>query len=205
MRRLPLCIIAILSCLLFVVPAYSTPVSVGDIVQVTSWNPTNGGGELTYYNYSALTSFTTFCIEKGVYTYPNSKYQIADISDSVITGGSGLNVLNPETKWLFYAWAVGALAEYSKAFEVDLQLAIWFFQGQIGESDLSDKALYFVNLALKDTSDGSLLPVFAANPILLGSPDTEGQSFLVVQTPEPLTLILLGAGLLGLAGLRRKE
>ena len=48
------------------------------------------------------------------------------------------------------------------------------------------------------------LTAFAANPVLKGA-TTEGQSFLIVQTPEPLTLILLSAGLLGLAGLRRKK
>lgn len=203
MKRIAMSLVVILCALLIVVPAQATPVSLNDIVTVKDWGP-GGGGEITYYNSSAETSFVTFCLEKGVYIYPGSDYQITNISNYVISGGAGAKTLNGETMWLFYQWAMGTLSGYNQYGEAALQQAIWYFQGQISESDLNDGALYFVKLAGDDNSNGSLLPVYSAKPVLKGT-TTEGQSFLIVQTPEPMTLILLGAGLLGLAGLRRKE
>jgi hypothetical protein len=203
MKRIAMSLFVVLCGLLLVVPAQATPVSLNDVVTVKDWGP-GGGGEILYYNYTANSYFTTFCLEKGVYIYPGYDYQITNISNNVISGGAGATTLNAETKWLFYQWAMGTLSGYNQYGEEALQQAIWYFQSQISESDLSDGAMYFVKLAGSDNSNGSLLPVYSANPILKGT-TTEGQSFLVIQTPEPLTLILLGAGLLGLAGLRRKE
>ena len=163
-------------------------------------------------NVTTGESFYTFCLEQSVYMYGGGQYQVTNISNKVISGGTGQTAvfLDGGTKWLFYQWATGTLSGYiqgdptSKG-EGALQLAIWQLQGQsfgLLQGDYS--GVDFYNAAVNHRSEGNLLPVFAANPVLLGT-DKEGQSFLIVQTPEPMTLILLGAGLLGLAGLRRKE
>jgi hypothetical protein len=203
MKRIAMSLFVVLCGLLIVVPAQATPVSLNDVVNVTAWGP-GGGGVITYHNNSTGADFDTFCLESGVYIYPGSYYQVTNISNDVISGGSGLTSLANQTKWLFYQWAMGSLDGYAKYGEYSLQLAIWYFQNQLTE--VADAgALYFISTA----KDGSYLPVFAANPTLLDSSGKltgqEGQSFLIVQTPEPMTLILLGAGLMGLAGLRRKE
>ena len=112
MRRLALSLTVGLLCLCLVAPAHATPVAVNDIITVKDWGP-GGGGEILYYNYSTQQYFSTFCLEKEVYIYPGYDYQVTNISNTVISGGTGSKILVGETKWLFYQWAMGTLEKYS--------------------------------------------------------------------------------------------
>jgi hypothetical protein len=81
-----------------------------------------------------------------------------------------------------------------------LQLAIWKLEDEY-TGDLGAYS-YFYDLALANGwADNDLHGVAVINPI---EGSTQKQSILVL-TPEPLTLLLMGLGLVGLAGLRRKE
>ena len=114
MKRFAIGLTCVLFCLFVMTPAQATPVAVNDIITVKDWGP-GGGGEIIYHNYSTQDTFTTFCLEKGVYIYPGYDYQVTDISNNVISGGvTGLTVLAGQTKWLFYEWAMGSLKDYDK-------------------------------------------------------------------------------------------
>jgi hypothetical protein len=194
--------------------ASAYPVSLNDIVKVTGAGP-NGGGELTIVNITSGNSFATFCLERTEYVgiYPPETYKVYDISNYAIGGGGGAvggkDELDPRTKWLYYTFATGNLATtygYVKNNtglygEGALQLAVWYLENEI--TSVGDGS-YFLGLANLYGASGANLPVQVMN-IYGPLPGTcPAQSFLVA-TPEPMTILLIGLGLVGLAGLRRKE
>jgi hypothetical protein len=203
-------LLSLLSVLVFSPTVYANLVNVGDLVSRGEIGAL-GGGEMTIINQTTGVTFRTFCLEVA-FALSGQDFYVADISNNVLSGGPGQTgePLSGGTKWLFYNWAMGTLPGYNRTDQTiygenALQLAIWYLQGDLNSAwTPTYDGGYFYSLAAQHLSDGLLLPVYAVNPIgpwPLYSGDA--QSFLV--TPEPLTILMLGAGLIGLAGLRRKE
>jgi hypothetical protein len=225
-KTLLVSILAIIGIFLLYPSAYAYPVSVGDYIYVASSGPF-GGGEIGVVNQTNGFKFESFCLEREevVLQGSNNPYRVYDLSGYAMSGGGGAvngkDELSGATKWLYYNFWTGVLAhEYGydgfdkKKGPGALQLAIWYLEGEtnsLKEKDGDGKrwdGTDFYNLAIKHETDGALLPVYAMNiqgPYKTGAEVGEGQSMLVVVTPEPLTAILLGAGLLGLAVLGRRE
>jgi hypothetical protein len=90
----------------------------------------------------------------------------------------------------------------------DIQLAIWMWQDQISDDAgnsfftdastlvASNRTIMALNLWTADVSG----PYYDNQTAFEAKAQT-----LLIATPEPMTLILFGLGLIGLAGLRRKE
>jgi hypothetical protein len=216
-------VIAILVTLIFSSAAGAYPVSVGDMIYITSSGPLGGGGEIAVVNQSNGFKFESFCLERQEIILQGSKnpYVVYDLSPYAMSGGGGAvdgkDELSGATKWLYYNYWTGVLAsEYGydgvsrKKGQGALQLAIWYLEGETDKLQENDgertwNGKYFYELAMQHEKEGAFLPVYAMNiwgPYRQGAEMGEGQSMLVV-TPEPWTLILLGAGLVVLAGLRR--
>lgn len=218
-------VIAILVTFIFSSAASAYPVSVGDTIYITSSGPLGGGGEIAVVNQSNGFKFESFCLERQEIILQGSKnpYVVYDLSPYAMSGGGGAvdgkDELSGATKWLYYNYWTGVLAsEYGydgvsrKKGQGALQLAIWYLEGETDKLQENDgertwNGKYFYDLAIQHEKEGAYLPVYAMNiwgPYRQGAEMGEGQSILVV-TPEPWTLILLGAGLIVLAGLRRKR
>lgn len=209
---------------LFAGNAVAYPVQKDDVVQFHDSVGTTGGGEfgISFYGSSEIL-FTTFCLEYSEHVNYSSKFTVTDISDGARLGGLGGGVggydpISDETRWLYWNYTTGDLADYSGYSYNDvlsanvLQVAIWLLEGEVTSANQSkltsyiDMADSLVKYAEDMVGKGAYLGDVAVMNIKY-SGGTLAQSQLIANypVPEPSTFVLfgLGGGLLFLA--RRKN
>lgn len=176
--------------------------------------------------------YNTFCLEVSeTMNYgPYYSYYVNDVSGSAIKGGQDYGNTTPNsdpisvgTAYLYYNFYMGSLAGYNftnptlrTASANALQTAIWYLEDEISLTDPQIGGNTFLQAVITQFGsianaqlDNSIYSVAAVNITNSSYPySTTRQSCLIAEemvvTPEPLTVSLLGLGILGLGLMRRK-
>jgi len=201
---------------------YAYPVQDGDWIifrRVGTVGGADGGGEFSVHNANTNAKlFETFCIERDEYITLGTKYLVGYITTDAIQGGKNPtpspDPLDPKTAYLFYKYSTNSLSGYvdDNQHANALQEVIRYIEEEYYPDNhiLSALAQQFYTDA-QSNAGNSLWDVKVLNMYqgynAQGIPTGFVQDQLVYQpTPEPGTLFLVGAGLLGLgAKFRRRK
>ena len=197
-------------------------VSQGDWIAFTLAYGNAGGGGAFHVVKNGQVLYDTFCLETNEYFYPGTLYLIGSITGEAINGGKDPSPhpdpLDPRTAYLFYKFSTGTLTGYTvgdPASANALQKVIWYIEQELGNADWnhpedylsSGKERDFYNISLNNQGvlwGVQVLNMYGGYDATSGNPINLKQDQLVL-VPEPSTILLLGAGLLGLGLLGRRK
>lgn len=196
--------------------AHADVVQPGDLVKFKDSFGTTGGGEFVATINGGLDEFITFCLQRTEYIDFSTSFTVGGVNtaaatDAVAHGGdpvTGLDVLSPQTAWLYTQFRANALPGYdylgpNRAQSANaLQNAFWWFENELSANP-NNAFVIAANLAVANGWTG-LGHVRVMNLYFPDGREAQDQLVLAPPVPEPAMLALFAvAG--GVAWHRRRR
>jgi len=230
MKKLLMLVTLLIFTLAFGTNGFAIPIEVGDAIQFRDGPgdpasvPEGTGGAFLASSPSSnptWTPFVTFCLEVNEHLWFDTNFLVAGLSNGAIEGGvAGQDpaggTFDPLADFSAYLYHQ-AINDFSPDVYAYVQYAIWYEEDEISDSawlaldDTEIRDFYNEQLDIFNNSSGwsGLGNVRVINVV---SQQRDGsyrqrQDVLVEVSPvpEPTTMLLLGAGLIGLVGVGRMK
>ncbi|WP_136805160.1 PEP-CTERM sorting domain-containing protein [Desulfosediminicola flagellatus] len=193
----------------------------GDFLKIFNGPGTTGGGEfnIDLKNNGIGTDYISFCLERSEYISFDTEYEIDHIVDYAELGGGGAvdgkDYISDATKWLYhnymfgdYVWSrtTGVTAEKANA----VQNTIWFLEDEFTDTgwanlSISKQSSYDLYNIVQGQGDYSFNGVVKVINLVDASGNRKQSQLIGEPVPEPSTMLLMGAGIAGLAVYARKR